>query len=140
MSEGEIQRMLRDAEAHADEDRKTRALVQSRNEADALRHSTRKSLGEHGDQPDAGERAKIDDAIEALEEAMHGSDKDAIDARIATLPTASQKLGKKVCQQASRQSAQQSQQSVQPDPAAAAQSGPVGPENVVDADFKQVRH
>nr|WP_279195952.1 molecular chaperone DnaK [Ralstonia mannitolilytica] len=96
LSEEEIQRMVKDAEANAEEDKKARELVDSRNQGEALVHSTRKALGEYGDKLEAGEKDKIEAAIKELEEAVKGNDKAAIDAKVEALATASQKLGEKV--------------------------------------------
>jgi molecular chaperone DnaK len=96
LTEEEIQRMVKDAEAHADEDKKALELVTSRNQADAAMHSIRKSLGEYGDKLEAGEKEKIEAAIKDLEGVMKGDDKAAIDAKVQALAQAAQKLGEKV--------------------------------------------
>uniref|UniRef100_UPI001FF935D9 molecular chaperone DnaK n=1 Tax=Ralstonia pseudosolanacearum TaxID=1310165 RepID=UPI001FF935D9 len=96
LSEAEIERMVKDAEANAEEDKKLRELVDSRNQGEALVHSTRKALGEYGDKLEAGEKDKIEAAIKDLEDVLKGSDKAAIDAKVEALATASQKLGEKV--------------------------------------------
>jgi molecular chaperone DnaK len=75
LSEAEIQKMVKDAEANAAEDKKKLELVQARNQADAMIHSVRKSLGEHGDKLDAGEKEKIEAALKDAEEAIKGDDK-----------------------------------------------------------------
>src|SRR6478752_5098644 len=96
LTEDEIQRMVKDAEQHADEDKKLLELVTARNQADALVHSVRKSLGEYGDKLEAGEKEKIEAAIKDLEGVMKGDDKAAIDAKVKALAAASQKLGEKL--------------------------------------------
>ena len=96
LSEDEIQKMVKDAELNAEEDKKKVALVQARNQGEAAVHSVRKSLGEHGDKLDAGEKEKIEAAAKDLEEALKGEDQAAIDAKTDALMTASQKLGEKV--------------------------------------------
>ncbi|KAF1854579.1 hypothetical protein Lal_00013092 [Lupinus albus] len=96
LSEAEIERMVKDAEANAEEDKKLRELVDSRNQGEALVHSTKKALGEYGDKLEAGEKDKIEAAIKELEETLKGTDKAAIDAKTEALATASQKLGEKV--------------------------------------------
>ncbi len=96
LSEEEIQKMVKDAELNAAEDHKRVELVQARNQAEAMVHSVKKSLGEHGDKLDAGEKTAIEDAIKAVEEAVKGDDKADIDAKTEALMTASQKLGEKV--------------------------------------------
>ncbi|MDX9707875.1 MAG: molecular chaperone DnaK [Azospira sp.] len=93
LSEEEIQRMVKDAELHAEEDKRAHEMADARNQADALVHSTRKALAEHGDKVDAGEKEKIEAAIKELEEAIRSGDKEAIDAKSAALATAAQKLG-----------------------------------------------
>ncbi|WP_374642764.1 molecular chaperone DnaK [Hydrogenophaga sp.] len=96
LSEEEIQKMVKDAELNAAEDHKRVELVQARNQAEAMVHSVKKSLGEHGDKLDAAEKTAIEDAIKAVEEAVKGDDKADIDAKTEALMTASQKLGEKV--------------------------------------------
>jgi molecular chaperone DnaK len=96
LTEDEIQQMVKDAELNADEDKKKVELVQSRNQADAMVSSVRKSLGEHGDKLDAGEKEQVETAIKDVEEALKSDDKDTIEAKTAALITASQKLGEKV--------------------------------------------
>ncbi|GBD42799.1 Chaperone protein DnaK [bacterium HR40] len=93
LTEEEIQRMIREAQAHAEEDRRRKTLIEARNNADALIYSTRKSLAEYGDRVGAGERKAIEDAIAALEEAMKGEDADAIRRKTEALAQASMKLG-----------------------------------------------
>jgi len=132
LSEGEIERMVKDAEAHADEDRRVTELAQARNQADALVHSTRKSLQEYGDKLEASEKDAIEAAIKELEDTLKDGDKAAIDAKVQALATASQKLGEKMYADAQAQ-AQAAQ--------GAAAGGEAKPadENVVDADFKEVK-
>src|SRR5688572_11721702 len=96
LSEEEIQRMVKDAETHADEDKKALELVGARNQAEALVHSIRKSLGEYGDKIDAAEKERIEAAIKDVEGVMKGDDKDEIEAKVKALATASQKLGEKI--------------------------------------------
>jgi len=131
LSEGEIERMVKDAETHAEEDRRASELAQARNQADALVHSTRKSLQEYGDKLEAAEKEGIEAAIKALEDALKDGDKAAIDAKVEALATASQKLGEKMYADAQAQAA------------AGQAAGTAGEkpadENVVDADFKEVK-
>src|ERR1700756_221682 len=98
LSEDEIQRMVKDAEANAEEDKKLRELAETRNQGDALVHSTRKALTEYGDKLDAGEKDKIDAALKDLEETLKSSsaDKAAIEAKIEAVAASSQKLGEKM--------------------------------------------
>ena len=87
LSEEEIQRMVREAEAHAAEDKKARALIEARNEADASMHGARKALSEHASAPEA-EKAKVNDAIAAVEAAVKGEDVEAIKGAVASLMAA----------------------------------------------------
>jgi molecular chaperone DnaK len=136
LTEEEIQRMVRDAEANAAEDKRLKELAEAHNQGDALVHSTRKALAEYGDKLDAGEKEKVEVAIKDLEEVLKGSDKAAIDAKVTALSTAAQQLGEKMY------AAAQAQQ------AAGASSAEAGggsseskpkEEDVVDADFKEVK-
>ncbi len=96
LSETEIQNMVKDAEAHAEEDHKARELVDTRNQCDAMVHSIKKSLAEHGDKIDADEKAKIEAAIKEAEAVLKDGDKAAIEAKTEALAKASQKLGEKI--------------------------------------------
>jgi molecular chaperone DnaK len=131
LSEDEIQQMVKDAELNAAEDKKKLEIVQSRNQADAAVHSVKKSLGEHGDKLDAGEKEAIEAAIKDVEEALKGEDKADIDAKTEALMTASQKLGEKVY--ADMQAAQAA------GGAAAAPEAKPADDNVVDAEVKEVK-
>ncbi len=135
LSEAEIQQMVKDAELNAAEDKKKVELVQSRNQAEAMVHSVKKSLGEHGDKLEAGEKSAIEDAIKALEEAVQGEDKDAIEAKTTELMTASQKLGEKVyaAQQAEQAGAEANAADAQP------QAAKPADDDVVDAEVKEVK-
>ncbi len=96
LTEEEIQRMVKDAEANADEDKKLLELVTARNQGDALVHSTKKSLAEYGEKIDASEKAAIETASKELEDALKGSDKAEIEAKTEALGKVSQKLGEKM--------------------------------------------
>ena len=128
LSDAEIERMVKDAEANAEEDHRLAELVQTRNQADGLVHSTRKSLEEYGDKLEASEKEAIEAAIKDLEEAIKGDDKADIDAKVEALGAASQKLGEKMY--ADMQQAQAAAEGAQAAPA---------DDNVVDADFKEVK-
>ena len=149
LNEEEIQRMVKDAEANADEDKKALELVNARNTGDALVHSTKKSLAEYGDKIDAAEKAAIEAASKELEEALKGNDKADIEVKSEVLGKASQKLGEKMY--ADMQAKAQAD-------AAAAGAGAAGPAgggaaggdgagqakekdmgNVVDAEFTEVK-
>ena len=136
LTEEEIQRMVRDAEANAAEDQRLKELAEAHNQGDSLVHSTRKALTEHGDKLDAAEKDKIEAAIKDLEEVLKGTDKAAIDAKVAALSTAAQTLGEKMYAD------MQAQQASAPgDGAQAGASADAKPaqDDVVDADFKEVK-
>ena len=143
LSEDEIQKMVRDAEVNAAEDKKKLELIQARNQGDAMVHSVRKSLTEYGDKIEAAEKTAIEAAIKEVEEAIKGDDKDAIEARTNALMTVSQKLGEKMYAD------MQAQQAAAGAAAGAAGAGATGageaPKNdpkdadVVDAEFKEVK-
>ena len=92
LSDDEIDRMVKDAEAHAAEDREALELVEARNQCDAVIHSVKKMLDEHGAKVSSDEKSKIEAAIKAAEEAVQGNDKEAIHAKLQELSNASQKL------------------------------------------------
>ncbi|WP_433865203.1 molecular chaperone DnaK [Ralstonia wenshanensis] len=140
LSEAEIERMVKDAEANAEEDKKLRELVDSRNQGEALVHSTKKALGEYGDKLEAGEKDKIEAAIKELEETLKGTDKAAIDAKTEALATASQKLGEKVYadMQAKGEAGGAEQAAAGAQAGAQAGQGASHDDNVVDAEFKEV--
>jgi molecular chaperone DnaK len=137
LTEAEIQKMVRDAEANAAEDRRLRALTESRNTGDALVHSTRKSLAEYGERLGAAEKEQVEAAIGALEQALQGGDKDAIDARIAALQGAAQKMGEAMAAGAAAGGA--APEAGQPGAQAANDPRRGGGDDVVDADFKEVK-
>ena len=130
LSEDEIQRMVKDAEANAEEDHRVAELAQSRNQADALVHATRKSLTEYGDKLEASEKESIEAAIKALEDTLKDGDKAAIDAKVEALSTASQKLGEKMYADMQAQAGAAG--------AAGAEQGKPHDDNVVDAEVKEV--
>ena len=130
LSEEEIQRMVKDAEANAEEDKKLHELVTARNQAEGLIHSVKKSLAEHGDKIDAAEKAKIEDAVKAAEEVVKSEDKAVIEAKTEELAKASQKLGEIMYAQAQQAEAGQG----------AADAGQAKDEgDVVDAEFEEVK-
>ncbi|NJD35449.1 MAG: molecular chaperone DnaK [Betaproteobacteria bacterium] len=96
LSEAEIQAMVKDAEAHAAEDHKARELVDARNQCDAMVHSIKKSLAEHGDKIGADEKSAIEAAIKDAEAVLKDGDKATIEAKTEALAKASQKLGEKI--------------------------------------------
>jgi len=136
LSEDEIQKMVKDAELNAADDKKKLEIVQARNQGEAMVHSVKKSLGEHGASLEAAEKEAIETAIKDLEEALKGEDKTVIEEKTNTLMTASQKLGEKMYAES------------QAAAGAAAAGGPAGAEaaasaqaddNVVDAEVKEVK-
>ncbi|MGI4847313.1 MAG: Hsp70 family protein, partial [Janthinobacterium lividum] len=139
LTEEEIQKMVRDAEANAEEDRRLKEVAEAHNQGDALVHTTKKSLAEHGDKLDAGEKEKIEAAIKDLEAALKGSDKADIDAKVAALSTASQKLGEKMYADAAAAGAQGDEAAAGNNAAGAGAEARAKEEDVVDADFKEVK-
>jgi len=137
LNEQEIQRMVKDAEAHAEEDKKTLELVNARNATEALVHSVRKSLKEYGDKVDAAEKEKIEAAIKDAEGVLKSENKADIEAKGQALAQAAQKLGEKVYaeQQAQAQAAQGGAQQG----GAQAEAGKKDDSNVVDAEFTEVK-
>ncbi len=130
LSDEEIEAMVKDAEAHAEEDRKLRELVDIRNQAEGLIHGTKKSLEDLADKVEADEKTAIESAVTDLEEALKGDDKDAIEAKVTTLSEAAGKLAEKAYAQAQAEAgAEQSPE--QADSASA-------DDNVVDAEFEEV--
>ncbi len=136
LSDDEIQRMVKDAEAHAEEDRKLMETVQARNGLDALVHSVKKSMSEHGDKIGADEKAKIEAAVKDAEELLKQKDaaKEALEAKTEALATSAQKLGEAMYAQAQAQAG-----------AAGAGAGEGGQgdkggeEKVVDAEYTEVK-
>ncbi|MCG8393674.1 MAG: Hsp70 family protein, partial [Pseudomonadales bacterium] len=128
LSDEEIDQMVKDAEAHADEDKKFEELVQARNQADQLVHATRKTVDEAGDKASEEEKEAINKAIGELEEAAKGSDKDEIEAKIKALSEASAPLAEKLY-------AEQAQQA---EGAAQAGGEQKAGDDVVDAEFEEV--
>jgi molecular chaperone DnaK len=133
LSEEEIKRMVSDAEAHAEEDRKALELVNARNQCEALVHSVRKSLGEHGDKLDAGEKEKIEAALKDAEGVLKSEDKAQIDAKAQALAQAAQKLGEKIYAAEQAKQQQTAGGEAKPDDAKKDDG------NVVDAEYTEVK-
>ncbi|MHB0774690.1 molecular chaperone DnaK [Halomonas sp. WWR20] len=129
LSDEEIEQMVRDAEAHADEDKKFEELVQLRNQADGMIHAARKTLTEAGDKADAGDKEKIESAISELEEALKGDDQQVIQAKLDALTEASGALAQKMY-------AEQSD-GAQPGEGQA-EAGEKKEDDVVDAEYEEV--
>ncbi len=135
LSEEEIQKMVKDAEIHAEEDKRVQELANARNHADSMIHMARKSLSDYGDKIDSSDKAKVEEAIKALEDAARGNDKDEITQKTEALMQASQKIGEQIYK-----ATQQAQSSATDDSAQSQQSSPnnSGDDNVVDAEFTEV--
>ena len=145
LSEAEIQQMVKDAEVHADEDRRARELVEVRNQAENLAHSTRKTLTELGDKVEEEEKKAVEAAIEAVEEAIKGDDKSVIDEQTRKLTEAAGKLAEKAYQQAEAEKARAGGGNGAGASAKGANGGggdngetKSSNENVVDAEFEEV--
>ena len=132
LSDEEIERMVQDAEEHADEDRRARELVDARNQAEAMIHGVRKSMEELGDKLDANEKSGIEVAITDLEEAIKGDDKDAIVSRTEALTQASHKMAEQLYAQASEPEGSAG------DAAGEGGASTASDDDVVDAEFEEV--
>ncbi|AXF06925.1 molecular chaperone DnaK [Paraburkholderia graminis] len=143
LSEAEIEKMVKDAEANAEEDHKLRELADARNQGDALVHSTKKALTEYGDKLEAAEKEKIESALKDLEETLKSgsSDKAAIEAKIEAVATASQKMGEKMyADMQAAQGAEAAAAGAAGASAGASAGGASQPQDdVVDAEFKEVK-
>ncbi len=133
LTEAEIQQMVKDAELNAADDKKKLDLVQARNQAEAMVHSVKKSLSEHGDKLDEKEKHAIEAALRDTEEAAKGEDRAAIEAKTETLMSASQKLGEKVY------AAQQAKESAEGAQAEQPASSKSADDDIVDAEVKEVK-
>jgi molecular chaperone DnaK len=122
LSEADIQKMVKDAEANAAEDKKRREAVDAKNHADALVHSTEKALAEHGSKVEESERRAIEDAVSDLKEALKGDDAEAIKTKTNTLAQASMKLGEAMYKQQAEADAKKD----------------AAKDDVVDAEFTEV--
>jgi molecular chaperone DnaK len=125
LSEADIEKMVKDAEAHADEDKKRKAQVEAKNHGESLVHSTEKALAEHGSKVSDGDRTAIEDAIADLKEALKGDDSEVIQAKTNALATASMKLGEAIYNQ-------------QQAGAAGGEGSAEKKDDVVDAEFTEV--
>ena len=131
LSDEEVDNMIKDAEAHADEDRKVREMVETRNQADAMIHATEKSLKDLGDQVEAEDKSDIETAIATLKTAMEGKDKEDIEAKTQALAEASSKLAEKAY-------AASSEGGPEPVDANASAESADASDDVVDAEFEEV--
>ena len=140
LSEEEIQQMVKDAELNAADDKKKVELAQARNQGEAMVHSVKKSLAEHGDKLDGSEKEAIETALKDAEEALKGDDKAEIDGKTETLMNASQKLGEKVYA-ASQAEAAAAGASAEAGASASADKGgsAAADDDIVDAEVKEVK-
>ncbi|UCD90537.1 MAG: Hsp70 family protein, partial [Desulfobacterales bacterium] len=138
LSKEEIDKLIKDAELHAEEDKKKKELVEARNTADALIYSTEKSMNDLGDKIDETTKGQVESASENLKKAMEGDNKDEIRRLTEELTQASHKLAEAMYQQASQEDAQQA--GAQPGAEDPGQADPsTAEEDVVDADFEEVK-
>jgi molecular chaperone DnaK len=139
LSEQEVEKMTKEAEAHAEEDKKKREVVDLKNQADQLIYSTEKTLKEHGDKVSAETRGKIESALNNLKEAIKGEDADAIKKAIENLGTASQELGKVLYEEAAKKQAASTaggQTEQVPPPPPEGEAKKKGGDDVIDAEFE----
>ncbi|WP_434724702.1 molecular chaperone DnaK [Mesorhizobium sp. RIZ17] len=127
LSDADIEKMVKDAEANADADKKRRALVEARNQAEALVHSSEKSLKDYGDKVSEADRTAISDAIAALKTAAEGDDPADIEAKSQSLAEASMKLGQAMYEASQKEAAE-----------ADAKADAAKDSDVVDADFEEI--
>jgi len=133
LSDEDVENMVKDAEAHAEEDRKFHELVTARNTADGMIHATNKSMEELGEQVEAEEKTNIESAIETLKEAMKGEDKDDIEAKTQALTEVSGKLAERVYAQKGAEGGAEAQSDAE------AETGSAAKDDVVDAEFEEVK-
>jgi molecular chaperone DnaK len=129
LSDEEVEKMVKDAEAHADEDHQTKLLVEARNAADNMIHATEKSLKDLGDQVEAGEKEAIEKAIAELKEAVAGDDKAVIEAKTQALTEAAGKVAEKAYAKSQQADAS----------AEGAEQAAKADDEVVDAEFEEVK-
>jgi len=139
ISEEEIQKMVKDAELNAEEDKRKLEIVQAKNQGEALVHSVRKSLAEYGDKLDGGEKEKIEAAVKDLESVLKGEDKSAIEEKTNALMSVSQKLGEKMYADMQAQQTAQAAGGGQSGGTEAGAGSRPADENVVDAEVKEVK-
>jgi molecular chaperone DnaK len=135
LSKEEVEKLVKDAQAHTDEDKKRRKTAEAKNQADSLIYQTEKSLSEHGDKIAAEDKTKIEEAVAALKKALEGTDPEAIESATQTLTTASHKLAEEMYKKASASTASANGS----DAAGGAEAGETKTdEKVVDAEFEEV--
>ncbi|MGF1607568.1 MAG: molecular chaperone DnaK [Rhodothalassiaceae bacterium] len=138
LSDSDIEQMVKDAEAHAEEDKQKRALVDAKNQGEALVHSTEKMLSEHGDKLGAEDKQAVETAVADLRTALEGEDADAIKAKIEALSQASMKLGEQIYKAQQEQAAPGAGAQAGGADAEPGAGGQTGGEDVVDAEFQEV--
>lgn len=138
LSDDEVQRMVKDAEAHAEEDHKAMELVTSRNQCDAMIHSVRKTFKEHGDKLSDDEKSKIEAALKDAEEALKSDSKEVIEAKTQALAEVSHKLAEKMYSQDQAHQAHEAQPGAEPASHAGGEKPVEG--EVVDAEFEEVKN
>jgi molecular chaperone DnaK len=133
LSKDEVEKLVKDAQSHTEDDKKRRKLAEAKNQADNLVYQTEKNIAEYGDNVSAEEKTQIQDAVAALKKALEGTDADAIESATQTLTTASHKLAEAMYKKASATAGPQSK-APEGDGAASAKTD----EKVVDAEFEEV--
>jgi molecular chaperone DnaK len=137
LSDEEVAKMTKEAESHAEEDKKKREVIDLKNQADQLIYSTEKTLKEHGDKVSGDTRGKIEGAVNNLREAAKGEDADAIKKAIDNLGTTSQELGKVLYEEAAKKQAASAQpDSTQQTPPPEGDVKRKGGDDVIDAEFE----
>ncbi|MBR7653227.1 molecular chaperone DnaK [Brucella oryzae] len=129
LSDADIEKMVKDAEANAEADKKRRDAVEAKNQGESLVHSTEKSLGEYGDKVSADDKKAIEDALASLKTALEGDDAEDIKAKTQTLAEASMKLGQAMYEAA---------QAAETDAAGAGEEAAASNDDVVDADYEEI--
>jgi len=140
LSKEDIERMIRDAEAHADEDKRRRAEADARNQADTLVYQTEKLLRENADKIEAEEKAKVEAAVGALKEALNGSDVEAVKRQTEQLMQASQAMAQRMYERASQQQARTGTDGAADSSARGGGSGAPSDDEVVDAEIVDEPH
>ena len=138
LSKEEVEQLVKDAEAHSEEDKKRRETVEIRNQADSLVYGTEKNLQEHGDKIPEEEKTKIQEAIDGMKKAMEGDDVEAIKTAMQTLTTASHKLAEEMYKKTSAETGDGSNTGDGANPNGEATNGTQQDEKVVDAEFEEV--
>lgn len=138
LSKEEVERLVKEGQSHAEEDKKKHELIQAKNNLDNLIYATTKSLKEHGDKIDAGEKKRVEDALTEARNAVGSDSKEKIDAAYQTLSTASHTLAQKMYEEAARKQGAQGQPTGEGPGKAKTPGGKEGSETVVDADYEVV--